>query len=147
MVLMVQKEVAQRICALPAKVFAKQKFRRASPQKMNLLAVSVQFYAKPEIISFVSKNCFFPRPKVESAIIKISNPKCQIPKPEGELFFKIVKAGFSQPRKQLVNNLSKGLKIEKEKVKNWLLENGIQPAQRAESLSIQNWIKLIKGYL
>jgi len=146
MVLMVQKEVAQRICALPAKVFAKQKFRRASPQKMNLLAVSVQFYAKPEIISFVSKNCFFPRPKVESAIIKISNPKCQIPKPEGELFFKIVKAGFSQPRKQLVNNLSKMLKLDKEKARNWLLENKIKPTQRAETLKIEDWLKLTKGW-
>jgi 16S rRNA (adenine1518-N6/adenine1519-N6)-dimethyltransferase len=130
MILMVQKEVAQRICA--------------KPPKMNLLAVSVQFYAKPKIISFVPKDCFWPKPKVDSAILKISNLKTKNPKIK-KLFFKIIKAGFSQPRKQLINNLSNGLKIEKEKVKKWLLENGIKPEKRAENLSIEDWLKLIKN--
>lgn len=137
MVLMVQKEVAKRICALPP--------------KMSLLAVSVQFYAKPEIISFVSKNSFWPQPKVDSAIIKIVPHR---PAPHqirsGEkfrdCFFKIVKAGFSHPRKQLINNLSKELKLDKEKIKNWLLENGVKPSQRAESLSVENWQKLTKNF-
>jgi len=133
MVLMVQKEVAKRICA--------------KPPKMSILAVSVQFYAKPEIVSFVSKKSFWPQPKVDSAIIKITprrsahtigvNPL---------LFFEIVKAGFSHPRKQLINNLSKKLKIEKEKVRNWLLKNKIQPAQRAETLTLKDWSKLAKNY-
>jgi len=131
-VLMVQKEVAQRICA--------------KPPKMNLLAVSVQFYAKPEIVSFVSKNSFWPRPEVDSAIIKITPKKTQSKSNFCNLFFKIVKAGFSQPRKQLVNNLSKRLKIEKEKVKNWLLESGIQPTQRAETLTIENWLNLTRNF-
>jgi 16S rRNA (adenine1518-N6/adenine1519-N6)-dimethyltransferase len=127
-VLMVQKEVAQRICA--------------KPPKMNLLAVSVQFYAKPQIISFVSKNCFWPRPKVDSAIIKISNIKKQKPTKGEKLFFEIVKAGFSHPRKQLINNLSKGLKKNKKVVEEWLLNCGISPDKRAENLSIEEWKRL-----
>jgi 16S rRNA (adenine1518-N6/adenine1519-N6)-dimethyltransferase len=131
-VLMIQKEVAQRICA--------------KPPKMNLLAVSVQFYAKPQIISFVSKNCFWPRPKVDSAIIKISNIKEQGTTNNEELFFKIVKAGFSQPRKQIINNLSKNLRIKKEKIRDWLLKNKISPKERAEALTIENWKVLVKSF-
>jgi len=131
MVLMVQKEVAQRICT--------------RPPKMNLLAVSVQFYAKPEIISFVSKKFFWPQPKVDSAIIKITPYKSAKIRINPRLFFKIVKAGFSQPRKQLLNNLSKGLKLDKDIIKSWLLENNIQPDQRAETLNIEDWVKLATG--
>ncbi len=126
MILVVQKEVGERICA--------------KPKKMSILAVSVQFYAKAEIISFISKQYFWPQPKVDSAIIKISNIKK--PKINRSLFFKVVKAGFSQPRKQLINNLSRSLKIDQEKTKTWLLENGVQPSQRAETLKIKNWLKL-----
>jgi 16S rRNA (adenine1518-N6/adenine1519-N6)-dimethyltransferase len=128
-VLMVQKEVAQRICA--------------KPPKMNLLAVSVQFYAKPKIISFVSKNCFWPRPKVDSAIIKIK-PLVNAEKRliDADLFFRIVRAGFSQPRKQLINNLSKKLKKDKKIVRDWLLKCNIPPNKRAQALSIEDWKKL-----
>jgi len=132
MVLVVQKEVGQRICA-------------RTPD-MSILAVSVQFYAKPEIISYVSKKSFWPQPKVDSAIIKIV-PKKLTTNPElVDLFFKIVKAGFSQPRKQLTNNLSQGLKLNRERVKNWLLKNSIQPNQRAETLTIEDWISLTKNF-
>lgn len=145
MILIIQKEVAQRICALPAKVFASQKFRRARPPKMNLLAVSVQFYSRPKIISYVSKKSFWPIPKVDSAIIQII-PSSSVYDSVlfREQFFRIVKAGFSQPRKQLVNNLTNGLKLNKERVKLWLLKNNIQPIQRAETLNVSDWIKLTK---
>lgn len=127
-VLVVQKEVGQRICA--------------KPSKMNLLAISVQFYAEPQIISYISKKSFWPQPKVDAVIVKIT------PRPsligDSKLFFKVVKAGFSQPRKQLINNLSKGLKMPREKVKTWLLENNILPIQRAETLTVENWLKLVK---
>ncbi len=147
MVLMVQKEVAQRICS--------------KPPDMNLLAVSVQFYAEPKIIGYVSKKSFWPKPKVDSAIIKISNiyhSPSQPPTLKEEIlsgknqkskiriknqkFFKVVKAGFSHPRKQLLNNLSTGLKIEKEKIKECLKKIGVNPEQRAESLSLDDWLKL-----
>ena len=131
-VLLLQKEVAQRICAVPP--------------KMSLLAVSVQFYASAKIISYVSKNCFWPAPKVDSAIIKITphSRHCEAGEAQrSNLFFKIVKAGFIQPRKQLAGNLSKTLKIEKSKVEEWLKKNNISPTQRAETLSVNDWIKLL----
>jgi 16S rRNA (adenine1518-N6/adenine1519-N6)-dimethyltransferase len=111
---------------------------------MNLLAISVQFYAQPKIISYLPKNSFWPQPKVNSAIIKVVSNKYQIAKINKKLFFQIVKAGFKSPRKQLVNNLSKGLKKDKEKVAVWLLKNNIQPNQRAETLKVQDWINLTK---
>ena len=113
MILMVQKEVAQRIVA--------------HPPHMSVLAVSVQFYAKPKIISSVSKKCFWPQPKIDSAIIKISQIGRNLPRIDTNLFFEIVRAGFSHPRKQLVNNLSIGLKLEKQKTRSWLLKNKISP--------------------
>jgi len=132
MVLIIQKEVAQRICA--------------KPSKMNLLAVSVQFYADPKIISYIYKKSFWPQPKVDSTIIKITIDNKQ-PAISRDLFFKIVKAGFSQPRKQLINNLSKKLKVDKIKTEAWLYKNNIRPVQRAETLSIKEWIKLTKTFL
>ncbi|HCC59648.1 MAG: hypothetical protein A2402_03145 [Candidatus Staskawiczbacteria bacterium RIFOXYC1_FULL_37_43] len=126
-ILMVQKEVAQRICS--------------KPPDMSLLAVSVQFYADVKIISYVSKNCFWPSPKVDSAIIKII-PRENKNKIDPVLFFKIVKAGFSHPRKQLAGNLSKILKIDKKQVDAILIKNNIDPKQRAETLSIEDWKNL-----
>jgi len=147
MILMVQKEVAQRICPRPPKL---KERRRGKPPKMNLLAVSVQFYAKPEIISYVSKESFWPQPKVDSALIKIV-PYINNYTPD-ELFikkefFKIVRAGFSHPRKQLLNNFSEKLKLNKEDVRIWLLKNNIQPTQRAETLILDDWISLTKNFI
>jgi 16S rRNA (adenine1518-N6/adenine1519-N6)-dimethyltransferase len=127
MVFLVQKEVAQRICA--------------KAPKMNLLALSVQYYAQPKIIGYLSKKSFWPQPKVDSAILQISKIQSKR-KIDSERFFKIVKAGFCQPRKQILNNLSKMLKLDKEKVKSWLLKNNIQPSQRGETLKIKDWIHL-----
>jgi len=148
-VLMVQKEVAQRICA--------------KPPEMSLLAVSVQFYAEPKIISFVSKKSFWPRPKVDSAIIKITPrnlpplqrgiegdlktitkilPNPPLPKEGTEHFFRIVHAGFSHPRKQLINNLNSDLKIDRAKIAAALKKIGLASEQRAETLSVNDWKKL-----
>jgi 16S rRNA (adenine1518-N6/adenine1519-N6)-dimethyltransferase len=139
MVFIVQKEVGQRICS--------------KPPKMNILAVSVQVYAKPEIISFISKKSFWPQPKIDSAImkIKLSNIVSRghqfLAKKRGRaLFFKVVKAGFSQPRKQVANNLSKKLKLDKERVKLWLLKNKVKQAQRAESLDLNDWFSLVRNF-
>lgn len=131
MVLMVQKEVGQRICS--------------KPPRINLLAVSVQFYAEPAIISFVSKKSFWPEPKVDSAIIKL-NIKKEESEIDSELFFKIVKAGFSQPRKQILGNLSKTLKLDRKHVAVWLAENNIKPEQRAETLSMDDWLNLCRTF-
>jgi 16S rRNA (adenine1518-N6/adenine1519-N6)-dimethyltransferase len=138
MVLMVQKEVGQRICA--------------KPPRMNMLAVSVQFYAEPEIISYIPKTSFWPQPKVNAAIVKITPHKAaphqclQHDAGLREQFFEFVRSGFSQPRKQILNNLSNGLKLDKEKIKSWLSENNIRPAQRAETLSVEDWIKISQSF-
>jgi len=131
MVLVVQKEVGQRICS--------------KPPRMNLLAVSVQVYAEPKIISYISKESFWPSPDVDAAIIKITPKPQSLRTPDVRKFFAIVKAGFSQPRKQLINNLSSGLKADKAKIREWLLRNDIQPSRRAETLNIEDWIKLSKS--
>lgn len=138
-ILMVQKEVAQRICA--------------KPPKMNLLAVAVQFYSQPKIISYVAKENFWPQPKVDSAIINLKvgsgGKKAGKEKREREInkekFFKVVKAGFSHPRKQLTNNLSVGLKKDKSEIENWLIKNNINPQARAQHLFLDDWLNLSKN--
>jgi len=138
MVLIIQKEVAQRICPRPPRL--RQGY--GGQAKMSILAISVQFYAEAKIISYISKKSFRPRPKVDAAIIKIKpENKYQT---DGAKFFKIVKAGFSQPRKQLINNLSKKLKINKQKINSLLFSAGVEPTQRAETLSINDWLDLSK---
>ncbi|OHA64631.1 MAG: ribosomal RNA small subunit methyltransferase A [Candidatus Wildermuthbacteria bacterium RIFCSPLOWO2_01_FULL_48_29] len=127
MTLIVQKEVAQRICA--------------KPPKMSILAASVQVYATPKIISYIKKTAFWPKPKVDAAILQIT----PFPQPysiDFPKFFTVVKAGFKQPRKQLVNNLSAGFGLSREKTEQWLCSNDIEPARRAETLSVQDWINL-----
>lgn len=95
-VMTIQKEVAERICA--------------KPPKMNLLGLSVQAYGMPRIIASVLASCFVPRPKVDSAIIRISDISDDFFNKNGldkELFFKIIHQGFSQKRKILANTLKK----------------------------------------
>lgn len=117
-VLMVQKEVAQRIMA--------------KPPHMNLLALSVQFYSEPKIISYVSRGSFRPMPKVDSAIVSLK-PKAERLKPEQrEKFFKIIKTAFAGKRKQLKNTI--GLEI--------LNKAGIKPKSRPEELSLEDWLKI-----
>ncbi|MDD5750108.1 MAG: 16S rRNA (adenine(1518)-N(6)/adenine(1519)-N(6))-dimethyltransferase RsmA [Candidatus Pacebacteria bacterium] len=129
MVVMVQKEVGQRICA--------------KPPKMNKLAVFTRLYSLPKIIGYADKKYFYPKPKVDGAILLIKPypPAAQYPAPR-ELFSKIVTAGFSQPRKQLVNNFTASLAFDRETIIGWLNQNNIKPSQRAESLTIDDWQKL-----
>jgi 16S rRNA (adenine1518-N6/adenine1519-N6)-dimethyltransferase len=123
MVLMVQKEVAQRICA--------------SPGDMSVLAVSVQCYGEPEIVMNVPKSYFWPVPGVDSAIIKIKNIKSD---KIGEGFFKIVKSGFANRRKMLVKNLEPMVgKQNKEKLKKVFVDMKISEKVRAQELSIEQW--------
>ena len=133
LVLTIQKEVAQRICA--------------EPGNMSLLALSVQIYGKPRIANIISAECFYPVPKVESAIIRVDmNPEPLISQELLEPFFLLAKAGFSQKRKTLRNSISAGLRITKEDAA-FLLENsGIDPMRRAETLSIPEWSVLTKQF-
>ena len=131
MILLIQKEVAQRIC-----------------QENNILGISVLFYAKAEIIDYVSKKSFWPQPKVDSAIIKIIPQKLpQYVNPEfTKKFFQILKAGFSQPRKKIINNFVKKLNLGKEEVKKWLEKNKIQSDQRPQTLTLNDWLNLTKDF-
>lgn len=140
MILMVQKEVGQRICP------STSSGRVARPPKMSLLGNCIQFYAQAEIVTFVDKTSFWPQPKVDSAVIKLT-AKDPDPQINYELFFKILKAGFSQPRKQLVNNLSSGLGLDKNEVSAWLKNNGLTPEQRAQTLSLKNWLALAQTFV
>ncbi len=124
-ILMIQKEVAQRIC---------------KKDKMSLLSLSVLFYAEPKILFYVSKKSFFPAPKVDSAIIKIT-PKENLEK-NPEIFFKLIKAGFSSPRKLLIKNLSEGLTLEKDDLKKLFEKINLNPKIRAEDLKLQDWLNL-----
>ncbi len=124
MFLMAQKEVAERIVS--------------APPNMSILSVSVQFYSEPQILFPVSRDSFWPRPKVDSCFLKIT-PRLKH-KIDRDLFFKVVKLGFSHPRKQLVNNLSQELK--KEKAREILLKSSIDLKARAETLSLEDWVKL-----
>ncbi len=129
-IIMIQKEVAQRIIA--------------KPPHMNLLALSIQYYAEPKIVGFISKNNFRPVPKVDSAIIRLS-PKSEILNPkQTEQIFKLIKAGFLGKRKQLAGNLLKHLKIPKEKTFSALAGLKLSPTARAEELSLEQWQELAK---
>jgi 16S rRNA (adenine1518-N6/adenine1519-N6)-dimethyltransferase len=130
MVVMLQKEVAQRICS--------------QPPHMNLLAVAIRFYAKAEIIVSVPKTAFWPAPKVDSAIIKLKTQSAKR-KIDEKLFFKIIKAGFSQPRKTLLNNLSAKLVFPKSEVEKKLTAVGINPKARPSELSLKHWLFLSKA--
>jgi 16S rRNA (adenine1518-N6/adenine1519-N6)-dimethyltransferase len=130
MVLMLQKEVAERICAQPG--------------DMSLLALSVQFFAEPEIIAIVPKGDFWPSPQVDSAIIKIKIKKEKITAINEKDFFRLAKFGFSAKRKMLKNNLGGGLHISSAEAEKILAKAGLNPKARAEDLSIEDWIKIMK---
>jgi len=132
--IMVQKEVAERICAKPG--------------EMSVLAISVQYFAEPIIITKVSRGSFWPSPKVDSAVlyIKIKNQKNKkSEKSEIDLFFRVMKAGFANKRKQLWRNLSEGLQLDKDKVKNILKNKVGNEMIRAEELSVAQWKKIINN--
>lgn len=130
-VLMVQLEVAQRICA--------------GPGDMSILAVSVQFYARPHLLFSVPPEAFFPRPNVKSAIMRLNVlPTPAVEDVEPEHFFDVVRAGFGQKRKQLANSLSAGLAMPKPEVAALLRDVEIDPARRAETLSLEEWGNLAR---
>ena len=130
MVFTVQKEVAERICAQPGN------------SERGLLTVMVEFYADAEIIDMVSRDNFWPVSKVDSAIIKITSKHLNIKTIDPKSFFRIVKIGFSQKRRKIVNPLAAGLHLSKDEIIDILKEAKIDPNLRAEDLSLENWKKL-----
>jgi 16S rRNA (adenine1518-N6/adenine1519-N6)-dimethyltransferase len=128
-VMTMQYEVAQRICAQPG--------------DMTLLAVSVQYYARPQIVSKLNPAVFWPRPGVDSAILRLDTyEKPIVAAPSDKAFFRVVKAGFSQKRKQLRNSLSGGLGVKSAVAEQYLEAAGIDSARRAETLTLEEWSRL-----
>ena len=128
-VLMVQREVAQRIVAKPG--------------QMSVLAVSVQFYGQPRIVTRVSARSFYPVPKVDSALVRI-DPYQELALGPNSIdpFFDVVRAGFAQRRKQLRNALVHGLALPVEYISKVMTAAGIEEQRRAQTLSVREWVAL-----
>jgi 16S rRNA (adenine1518-N6/adenine1519-N6)-dimethyltransferase len=132
MVVTVQREVAERIVARPG--------------EMSLLSVSVQFYGQPQMLFHIKPGSFYPPPDVESAVIRVdthNTPPVDVE--DAETFFRVVKAGFSQRRKQLRNTLASGLNLPPEEVASKLQQAGIDPKRRAQALSLEEWAKAARA--
>jgi 16S rRNA (adenine1518-N6/adenine1519-N6)-dimethyltransferase len=131
MVMTVQKEVADRMTAVPG--------------NMSLLSVSVQFHGRATIVDSLKAGAFWPRPGVDSAIVRLEvAPEPLVPVADEKAFFHLVRMGFSQKRKQLKNNM-RALGRSDEEVERALAEAGIDGRRRAETLSLEEWAKLYQA--
>ena len=132
-VLMIQKEVAVRLKALPG------------IKDYGSMSVFVQYYAEPEIVAHVSKNVFLPPPEVSSALVRlIPRQKPPVDVPSDEIFFDVVHCAFGQRRKTLLNSLSdcQALGLSKEQVAQVLHKADIDPSRRAETLSLDEFARI-----
>ncbi len=129
LVLLVQKEVAQSVAAAPG--------------EMSVIGVSVQLYGAPRVMGRVPAGAFHPRPKVDSAILRIdvyAEPAAGVR--DTDAFFRVVRAGFSSRRKQLRNALANGLRVDVGAAGRWLAEAGIDATRRPQMLSVEEWARL-----
>ncbi len=134
LVIMVQREVAERIVA--------------KPPDMSVLAHSVQYYAEPSIVMRVPAASFVPAPKVDSAVLRIERrPQPLVQVGDVNALFRTIKAGFLQARKKLGNALpsglaSMGIKLQKDVALHVLTTAGVDPARRAETLTMEEWARV-----
>lgn len=124
---MVQKEAAQRICA------------EVGSRMSGAVTVSVNYYAKPQMLFGVSAGSFMPAPKVDSAVIRLDILKEPPVQADEGLFFAVVRSAFSQRRKVISNSLSAGLGKSKEEILAVLEAANVPPTARAEKLSLENF--------
>ncbi len=128
---MVQKEAADRICARPG------------TRECGAISLAVSYYSEPKMLFRVSRGSFMPSPNVDSAVIRLDIKKEPlVPKEREKRLFGLIKAGFSERRKTLVNPLSAALKRDKRELSAALSELGIKPAARAEELTLEDFIRL-----
>lgn len=127
-VLLIQKEVAERVAARPG--------------QMSILAVTAQFYWGISLGRVVEASLFEPPPKVDSQILVLKRRSGPLFDVDEKQFFQLVRAGFSQRRKTLVNALSGGLAISKDRARQLLEHAAIQPTARAQTLSLEQWYSL-----
>jgi 16S rRNA (adenine1518-N6/adenine1519-N6)-dimethyltransferase len=128
LVVLVQQEVAERLTATPG--------------DLSLLGVSVQYYGKTSLVARVPATSFYPRPRVDSAIVRVDvyeRPPLALAGVSREQFFHVVRAGFSQKRKTLRNALMLGLDQPASVVEGWLSAAGVDARRRAETLSLEEW--------
>lgn len=131
MVIMMQAEVARDIAARPG--------------ALGFLAVSMRLFSHPEIVCRAPATCFYPAPRVDSAVVKFNmlrEPASMVDDVDG--FLELVHAGFAAPRKQLHNSLSLGLKLEPVKADLLLREAGIDPQRRPGTLRLEEWVALYR---
>ena len=132
MVVTMQYEVAERLVGAPG--------------AMNLLSIAAQFYGAPRIVSKLGPAVFWPRPNIDSAIVRIDRHAAPpVAVPSSELFFRVVRAGFSMKRKQLKNALAGGLRIRASAARGLLHAAEIDPQRRAETLSLAEWARLAQA--
>jgi 16S rRNA (adenine1518-N6/adenine1519-N6)-dimethyltransferase len=133
LVLTVQREVAQRITA--------------EPGEMSLLSLSVQVYGQPQVVMRIPAGAFYPSPQVDSSVVRVdlySQPR--ISSENLGVFFRLIKAGFSQKRKTLRNALSGGLHLPPPQIESLLRSAEIDPRRRAETLSFEEWDSLVQVF-
>ncbi len=131
--ILIQKEVAERVCAAPG--------------RMSLLAVSAQYYCEVSLGDVVPARLFTPPPKVDSQVLVLTyRAKPLFDDVDTKLFFRLVRAGFSQKRKTLVNSLSGGLAISKDEARELLVGTEVDPATRAQNLALAQWYQLYTAY-
>jgi 16S rRNA (adenine1518-N6/adenine1519-N6)-dimethyltransferase len=132
-VVMVQKEVAEAIVA--------------GPGQRSVLSISVQFYGRAEIVTYVPAASFYPEPSVDSAVVKIDvYPHPPVDVDDEGRFFKLVRAGFTAARKQVANSLSQGLGVPKADIIGLLKAAAIDPMRRAETFTVEEWVSLWRVY-
>lgn len=133
MIVMVQKEVADRM--------------RAVPPDMNLLALSVRLFAKVKVLFPVSRTCFSPKPRVESAVVAL---QCHPESVEGSYarnIFRLARAGFSSKRKYCASNINREIGIPLAAIHAAFESMGLSPKVRAQEISLEQWKKLAKTML
>lgn len=132
---MVQKEAAVRITAAPG------------TRECGAISAAVWYYSTPQMLFSVSRGSFMPAPAVDSAVIRLDLPEVLPPDtPPKEDFFRVVRAGFGQRRKTLLNALSAGLCMEKDGVRQLLAAAGLPEAARAEQVTLAQWKALAAAY-
>jgi len=128
---MVQKEAADRICAAPG------------TRECGAISYAVRYFSEPKLLFRVNRGSFMPAPNVDSAVIRLDiRHEKKLPEPEEQMMFRLIRAGFSQRRKQLANPLSAELKISKAELSNLFGQVGIKPSTRAEELSLEDYERL-----
>lgn len=131
LVVMVQREVAERLVA--------------GPGEMSLLALSVQFYGVPRIVSYVPATAFYPPPRVDSAVVRVDlHAAPPLDAAAAEMFFELIHAGFAEKRKQLHNTLARHLSAPRETISRWLVAAEVDPMRRAQTLSLDEWLRLTR---